>query len=171
MKRLLLILFGGILSANAVALQQETTRVNLNGVIIVPACAIAAEAQDQSIELGVVDETRMAKGAEPSYPFSIRLIDCLTNQDNDTNNTLAVTFMGQHEGSNPWFSLQGDNAGIGMQIKDPDGHIIQPGVSRSGYSLKSNDEHLHYSTSLVKTSGYFKAGKVNATLSFIIDYK
>lgn len=171
MKRLLLILFGGILSANAATLQQETTRVNLNGVIIVPACAIAAQAQDQSIELGVVDETRMAKGAEPSYPFSIRLVDCLPNEDSATDNTLAVTFMGQHEGSNPWFNLRGDNAGIGMQIKDLDGRIIQPGVSRSGYSLKSNDDYLHYSASLVKTSAYFKAGEVNATLSFIIDYQ
>lgn len=170
MKRLLLILFGGILSANAAEHQLKFTHINLNGVIIVSACTIAAEAQDQSIELGVVDETQMANGAEPSYPFAIRLINCLTDEDNTPNRTLAVTFVGQQEGNNPWFKLQGNNAGIGMQIKDPNGHIIQPGVARSGYALK-NDDALHYSASLVKTSGYFKAGDINTTLSFIIDYK
>ncbi|MGL5385384.1 MAG: fimbrial protein [Serratia sp. (in: enterobacteria)] len=170
MKRLLLILFGGILSANTAAFQQETTRVNLNGVIIVPACAIAAEAQDQSIDLGVVDETRMASGAEPSYPFSIRLINCLTEEEKETNHTLAVTFMGQYEGTNPWFNLQGNSIGVGMKIKDQNDHIIQPGVAHSGYVLK-NDDVLRYSASLVKTADYFKAGEVSATFSFIIDYK
>lgn len=171
MKRLLLILFCGVLSTNAVALQKETARVAMNGVIIVPACSIAAEAQDQSIELGVIDTDNFASGSTLAYPFSIRLLNCLMAENSEVKNTLTVAFMGANEHHQPWFGLQGNTEGFGMQITDGSGHVIQPGVATAGNTVTSNNDSLHYVASLIKTAEQIKPGGFNATVSFIIDYK
>ena len=171
MKRLLLILFCAALSTSAIARQKETARVAMNGVIIVPACSIAAEAQDQSIELGVIDAENVVTGTTLGYPFSIRLLNCMMEGNSEVKKTLAITFMGSHERNQSWFGLQGSSKGLGMQIADDNGHIIQPGVLTEGNTVNSNNESLHYVASLIKTADQIKAGGFNTTVSFIIDYK
>ncbi|HGM5493179.1 TPA: fimbrial protein [Serratia fonticola] len=171
MKRLLLILFCAIFSANGAAPHKEMTRVNMNGVIIVPACAITSETQDQSIELGTVDIESITNGKAPKHPFSFQLVNCMSDEISEMKNTLAVVFMGWHDSSDSFFSLKGNTEGLAIQINDITGHLIKPGVANSGNALISHNESLHYIASLVKTANRVKAGSFNSTVNVVINYK
>ena len=106
--------------------ESVTTTVNggvihFKGEVVNAACAIDSESMNQTVELGQVRSSRLAKAGDLSSAvgFNIKLNDCDTN----VSNNAAVAFLGTTVTSNDdTLALQSSAAGsaqnVGIQILD-----------------------------------------------------
>lgn len=109
--------------------ESVTTTVNggvihFKGEVVNAACAIDSESMNQTVELGQVRSSRLAKAGDLSSAvgFNIKLNDCDTN----VSSNAAVAFLGTTVTSNDdTLALQSSAAGsaqnVGIQILDRTG--------------------------------------------------
>lgn len=112
--------------------ESVTTTVNggvihFKGEVVNAACAIDSESMNQTVELGQVRSSRLAKAGDLSSAvgFNIKLNDCDTN----VSNNAAVAFLGTTVTSNDdTLALQSSAAGsaqnVGIQILDRTGEVL-----------------------------------------------
>lgn len=111
--------------------ESVTTTVNggvihFKGEVVNAACAIDSESMNQTVELGQVRSSRLAKAGDLSSAvgFNIKLNDCDTN----VSSNAAVAFLGTTVTSNDdTLALQSSAAGsaqnVGIQILDRTGEV------------------------------------------------
>lgn len=114
--------------------ESVTTTVNggvihFKGEVVNAACAIDSESMNQTVELGQVRSSRLAKAGDLSSAvgFNIKLNDCDTN----VSSNAAVAFLGTTVTSNDdTLALQSSAAGsaqnVGIQILDRTGEVLVP---------------------------------------------
>lgn len=112
--------------------ESVTTTVNggvihFKGEVVNAACAIDSESMNQTVELGQVRSSRLAKAGDLSSAvgFNIKLNDCDTN----VSSNAAVAFLGTTVTSNDdTLALQSSAAGsaqnVGIQILDSTGEVL-----------------------------------------------
>ncbi len=112
--------------------ESVTTTVNggvihFKGEVVNAACAIDSESMNQTVELGQVRSSRLAKAGDLSSAvgFNIKLNDCDTN----VSSNAAVAFLGTTVTSNDdTLALQSSAAGsaqnVGIQILDRTGVVL-----------------------------------------------
>lgn len=112
--------------------ESVTTTVNggvihFKGEVVNAACAIDSESMNQTVELGQVRSSRLAKAGDLSSAvgFNIKLNDCDTN----VSSNAAVAFLGTTVTSNDdTLALQSSAAGsaqnVGIQILDRTGEVL-----------------------------------------------
>ncbi|MGM1265596.1 fimbrial protein, partial [Escherichia coli] len=95
--------------------------IHFKGEVVNAACAIDSESMNQTVELGQVRSSRLAKAGDLSSAvgFNIKLNDCDTN----VSSNAAVAFLGTTVTSNDdTLALQSSAAGsaqnVGIQILD-----------------------------------------------------
>ncbi|MCP2231223.1 MULTISPECIES: fimbrial protein [Erwinia] len=163
---LILALF--FLSTVSQAAQQGKGEVSMRGAIVDTACTIATRDAQQSIDLGSLPVSTLAReGKGPAFPLTIRLTDCVLGRAHN-NKTFNITFDGPAEGST--FNLQGKASGVALRISDATGRIAKAGVALPPQDITPGDMRLEYFLTLVSDQKPLMAGAYFITVRFKLDY-
>lgn len=147
-------------------------KVNMFGAIIETACAIDTENRDQTINMGTLPLSQIARdGKSLITPFSIRLVNCVLTRQNASLpdwHYFEVVFDGHHNAG--LFGIEGDAKGVALQLIDSHGDIIIPGSPVSLEEITSKEMLLKYSLRLVSNNQLLRAGQYTSTVKFKMDY-
>ncbi|MBD8162655.1 type 1 fimbrial protein [Erwinia persicina] len=159
-------------SSVAASQPQGWGRVGMFGAIIETACAIDTLSRDQTIDMGLLPVSQIARnGQSVNHPFSIQLVNCILSK-NDKNlpqwQHFQITFDGHRD--DQAFSIAGDAQGIALQIADSSGNIATPGKPLPLAELTTNNMLLNYSLRLVSNNRLLRAGEYYSTVKFKMDY-
>lgn len=144
----------------------------MEGAIIESACVIDAGSRDQTIEMGNIPISQIAReGQGEKKPFTIRLIDCeLTNIKGHHSGAqhFQVTFDGVTD--REFFQVEGDAKGVSLQLTDTEGNIAIPGKPLPSGNVQPGDIILNYDMQLVGNKQTLKVGEYHSTIRFKLDY-
>jgi type 1 fimbria pilin len=147
-------------------------RVNMVGAIIETACAIDTSSRDQTINMGLVPISQIARdGQGLTRPFSIRLVNCILTRNDKTLpdwRHFQITFDGHADAG--LFSVSGAAKGVALQIADDQGNIAMPCAPLPFGVIKPSEMLLNYSLRLVGNRQVLRAGEYNSTVKFKMDY-
>ncbi|EFP0197003.1 type 1 fimbrial major subunit FimA [Escherichia coli] len=152
--------------------ESVTTTVNggvihFKGEVVNAACAIDSESMNQTVELGQVRSSRLAKAGDLSSAvgFNIKLNDCDTN----VSSNAAVAFLGDT------LALQSSAAGsaqnVGIQILDRTGEVlILDGATFSAKTDLIDGTNILPFQARYIALGQSVAGTANADATFKVQY-
>lgn len=145
-------------------------RVNMQGAITDSACAIAVNSREQVIDVHTVPLADIRRdGQGTSQSFSIDLVNCIfTRPGKADRKQFQVTFDGEADGA--LFGVQGEAAGVGLQIADPQGNIALPGQPMPAGNIPSGSLRLNYTLKLVANNRPLKSGGYSSFVRFRLDY-
>ncbi|MFA9325575.1 type 1 fimbrial major subunit FimA [Escherichia coli] len=163
--------------------ESVTTTVNggvihFKGEVVNAACAIDSESMNQTVELGQVRSSRLAKAGDLSSAvgFNIKLNDCDTN----VSSNAAVAFLGTTVTSNDdtlalQSSLQSSAAGsaqnVGIQILDRTGEVlVLDGATFSAKTDLIDGTNILPFQARYIALGQSVAGTANADATFKVQY-
>ncbi|EFZ55425.1 type-1 fimbrial protein, A chain [Escherichia coli LT-68] len=146
----------------------------LKGEVVNAACAIDSESMNQTVELGQVRSSRLAKAGDLSSAvgFNIKLNDCDTN----VSSNAAVAFLGTTVTSNDdTLALQSSAAGsaqnVGIQILDRTGEVlILDGATFSAKTDLIDGTNILPFQARYIALGQSVAGTANADATFKVQY-
>lgn len=159
--------------------ESVTTTVNggvihFKGEVVNAACAIDSESMNQTVELGQVRSSRLAKAGDLSSAvgFNIKLNDCDTN----VSSNAAVAFLGTTVTSNDdTLALQSSAAGsaqnVGIQILDRTGEVlVLDGATFSAKTDLIDGTNILPFQARYIALGQSVAGTANADATFKVQY-
>ncbi|OXK46873.1 fimbrial protein [Escherichia coli] len=167
--------------------ESVTTTVNggvihFKGEVVNAACAIDSESMNQTVELGQVRSSRLAKAGDLSSAvgFNIKLNDCDTN----VSSNAAVAFLGTTVTSNDGttvtsnddtLALQSSAAGsaqnVGIQILDRTGEVlVLDGATFSAKTDLIDGTNILPFQARYIALGQSVAGTANADATFKVQY-
>ncbi|HGU5176604.1 TPA: type 1 fimbrial major subunit FimA [Escherichia coli] len=155
--------------------ESVTTTVNggvihFKGEVVNAACAIDSESMNQTVELGQVRSSRLAKAGDLSSAvgFNIKLNDCDTN----VSSNAAVAFLGTTVTSNDdTLALQSSAENVGIQILDRTGEVlILDGASFSAKTDLIDGTNILPFQARYIALGQSVAGTANADATFKVQY-
>ncbi|HHV2377864.1 TPA: type 1 fimbrial major subunit FimA [Escherichia coli] len=170
--------------------ESVTTTVNggvihFKGEVVNAACAIDSESMNQTVELGQVRSSRLAKAGDLSSAvgFNIKLNDCDTNVSSNaavaflgTTSNAAVAFLGTTVTSNDdTLALQSSAAGsaqnVGIQILDRTGEVlVLDGATFSAKTDLIDGTNILPFQARYIALGQSVAGTANADATFKVQY-
>ncbi|MCJ2595333.1 type 1 fimbrial major subunit FimA [Escherichia coli] len=144
------------------------------GEVVNAACAIDSESMNQTVELGQVRSSRLAKAGDLSSAvgFNIKLNDCDTN----VSSNAAVAFLGTTVTSNDdTLALQSSAAGsaqnVGIQILDRTGEVlVLDGATFSAKTDLIDGTNILPFQARYIALGQSVAGTANADATFKVQY-
>lgn len=150
--------------------ESVTTTVNggvihFKGEVVNAACAIDSESMNQTVELGQVRSSRLAKAGDLSSAvgFNIKLNDCDTN----VSSNAAVAFLGTTVTSNAAGSAQN----VGIQILDRTGEVlVLDGATFSAKTDLIDGTNILPFQARYIALGQSVAGTANADATFKVQY-
>lgn len=164
---------------NQYVVESVTTTVNggvihFKGEVVNAACAIDSESMNQTVELGQVRSSRLAKAGDLSSAvgFNIKLNDCDTN----VSSNAAVAFLGTTVTSNDdTLALQSSAAGsaqnVGIQILDRTGEVlVLDGATFSAKTDLIDGTNILPFQARYIALGQSVAGTANADATFKVQY-
>lgn len=161
-----------VVSAAEASEQQGWGKVNMVGAIIETACAIDTENRDQTINMGTLPISQIARdGQSLSKPFSIRLVNCVLTRRNASLpdwRYFKIAFDGHNDSGH--FGVEGDAKGVALQLIDSQGNVVTPGSPLSVEEITSKEMLLKYSLRLVSNNQLLRAGQYTSTVKFKMDY-
>ncbi|WP_426785551.1 fimbrial protein [Rahnella variigena] len=147
-------------------------KVYMLGSIIETACAIDISSRDQTIDMGLMPVSVIAReGQSITRPFTIQLVNCTLAKNSKSQpewQHFQVTFDGKPDAG--LFSVHGEAQGIALQIADSQGNIALPGIALPKGEVQSGDMPLKYSLRLVSNNKLLRAGEYFSTVKFKMDY-
>ena len=150
-------------------------RASFKGQVIAPACTLAMEDTEQSIDIGESPVRYLQDSfAGPEKKFRLRLRNCElagTGKRVYTASRVRVTFDGLQGETPDKFSLTGQAEGINLQILDNQGYPARVGKVMPPLLLNGNEEGLDYTLRVVRNGQPLKAGDYYAALRFKVDYE
>jgi len=142
------------------------------GEIIETACAIDTKSRDQTIEIGNLPISQIARdGQGEPHLFSIRLVNCeLARQDTSLADWrhFQITFDGAADAG--LFSIGGAAKGFALQLSDSHGNIATPGSPLPVGDISAKEMLLNYSLRVVSNHQLLQVGEYNSTVRFKMDY-
>lgn len=161
-----------VVSAAESSQTQGWGKVNMVGAIIETACAIDTMSRDQTINMGTLPISQIARdGQGLMRPFSIRLVNCVLARQNQSLpdwHYFQITFDGPAEAG--LFGVEGDAKGVALQLTDSLGNIARPGAPLPLGEIATKDMLLNYSLRLVSNQQALRAGEYSSTVKFKMDY-
>ncbi|WP_154753648.1 fimbrial protein [Erwinia sorbitola] len=147
-------------------------RVNMQGAIIETACAIDTQSRDQTIDMGVLPISQIARdGRGLAHDFAVQLVQCsLTRHNSSLKNWqhFKITFDGQNDSG--LFSINGQAKGVALEIIDSNGFVASPGNPLPVSNILSGNMQLNYSLRLVSNKQALRPGNYSSALRFKMDY-
>lgn len=148
--------------------------IHFKGEVVNAACAIDSESMNQTVELGQVRSSRLAKAGDLSSAvgFNIKLNDCDTN----VSSNAAVAFLGTTVTSNDdTLALQSSAAGsaqnVGIQILDRTGEVlVLDGATFSAKTDLIDGTNILPFQARYIALGQSVAGTANADATFKVQY-
>jgi type 1 fimbria pilin len=146
--------------------------ITLSGSIIDVPCSIDTASRNQTLDMGFLPAWQLIRNGQGiSHNFTIKLVNCELFQINGQLpewRYFQITFDGRND--NGKFGVDGNAAGIALQISDNQGNIAVPGIPLPAGQLSSGNMFLQYSARLVSNSQQLQAGEYSSILRFKIDY-
>ncbi|MGG7597586.1 fimbrial protein [Pseudomonas sp. WC1] len=147
-------------------------RVQLTGSIVVGGCSIRVGSDNQTVSLPATALQGLLRGDGISQqPLRIEISGCfaMSAQDQaDPRQLMRVVFDG--EGSEGYFSTQGDARGVALQIRDSNGKPIVPGTVLQGSHVAVDRLTLDYVLALVGDGATLASGEFRATVRLVIQH-
>ncbi|WP_411753014.1 fimbrial protein [Serratia sp. (in: enterobacteria)] len=151
-------------------------KVYFTGEIIDKACTIETDVDKMTVKLGKIHVGEFGGASDVtagSLGFNVILKDC---PESVTQNGAAVRFAGtQVNGNGSVLALTNEPdvaTGVGIQIADDQGSVINLHKDSRVYQLSSTEDNLlGFVASYYSTSANIVAGKANAVSDFSISYK
>lgn len=146
--------------------------VTFTGDIIDAPCSVAPESVDQTIKMGQISSSVLAKqGKSQSEKFSIGLRDC----DAAVKKSVQVSFTGQTaEGNSELLGLAGTARGAGIQLIDGAGKKVElNGTPTDAITLLNGDSTLQFAAYLQGStaSGAIEPGEFTSVANFTLAYQ
>lgn len=143
-------------------------RVGMLGSIIDTPCAIATNDIQQAIDMKITTVGEVLdNGHGQSFPFSIRLVNCVIDPTVSVQSYFSTTFDGPAEDG--LFRINGAK-GVGLQIVDTDGNIATPGKALPAGAEVNKSQQLNYTMRLVRNRDAIDSGDYHAAIRFKVDY-
>ncbi|WP_333012606.1 fimbrial protein [Kluyvera sichuanensis] len=147
--------------------------VEFRGAVVVSACAVDANSEDLTVEMGQVSSSKfrgMGSWTDPQA-FTLTLKDC----DTTTSQQVGVAFRGQTDGKDPGVLAVTDGAqsalGVGLGIFDSLGNQIIPNTQPIHFtSLQDGTTVLNFVAKYRATSASVVAGNANTQTWFTLTY-
>lgn len=162
-----------ILAPAESAPSQNFGLVNMAGAIIETACTIDMLNRDQTIDMGTIPVSKIARdGQGLTHPFSIKLVNCVLSRHDKTLpdwRYFQITFDGSSTDAS-LFGVKGEAKGVALKIADNLGNIAIPGVPLPLAEIAPKDTPLNYSLQIVSNQKNLYAGEYSATVKFKMDY-
>lgn len=169
---LLILLNFSVMGKTSASSPQGWGKVRMLGSIIETACAIDTSSRDQTIDMGLMPVSVIARaGQSINRPFAIQLVNCtLAKRDKALPEWqhFQITFDGDNDEG--LFGVYGEAQGVALQIADENGHIATPGLALPRRDIASGDIPLKYSLRLVSNNKLLHAGEYYSTVKFKMDY-
>lgn len=147
-------------------------RVQLAGSIVVGGCSIRVGNDNQTVSLPATALHGLLQGdGTPLQPLRIEISGCFATSAQDPadpRQMMRVVFDG--EGSERYFSTQGDARGVALQIKDSSGKLIAPGTVLQGSRFAVDRLTLEYVLTLVGDGATLASGEFRATIRLLIQH-
>lgn len=182
MKKLqLAMVLGMALASGSVfaASNQGHGTVNFKGEIIDAPCSISADTIEQTVDLGQVSSSALAKGGKSSpQDFKIKLQDC--DVSSLTKKTVTATFTGKgasFDTTSTLLALSGTASGAAVAITDNNNQAVKLGSPASVYTFAddSTTADLLYSAYLQgaadNTANPIVAGQFTSVANFTLAYE
>ncbi|AKJ43963.1 fimbrial protein [Pragia fontium] len=169
----LFLLLNVCIACQAYASQPQTWgRVNMTGSIIETACAIDVASRDQTVEIGTLPLSHIARDGQGStLAFSIKLVNCILAKNYNSLpdwHRFQLTFEGDEDSGS--FSMKGDAQGIALQIVDGSGNVVKPGTQLPVVEIVPDEMRLNYFLRLVSNNQLLRVGEYSSTVKFKMDY-
>lgn len=166
-------------SGSVFAANQGHGTVNFKGEIIDAPCSISADSVEQTVDLGQVTSSALAKGGK-SQPreFRIKLEDC--DFTGLTKKTVTATFTGKaasFDSTSTLLALSGTASGAAIAITDNDDKAIKLGTPSTAYTFvnASTEANLLYSAYLQgaadNTANPIVPGQFTSVANFTLAYE
>ncbi|KFK96798.1 MULTISPECIES: fimbrial protein [unclassified Serratia (in: enterobacteria)] len=152
-------------------MHKDYGRVNMNGVIINPACSISSDNAEQTIDLGLITQETLNNTAAVTYPFTINLINCVflhAEENKEMQSTLGLRFDGPSEPGSSWFNLGESSKGLAFQILDGQSNVVIPGAVMRVHKHDGENKKLNYSLRLIKKIPQVKSGRFHSMVYFTL---
>ncbi|WP_105496244.1 type 1 fimbrial major subunit FimA [Escherichia coli] len=154
--------------------ESVTTTVNggvihFKGEVVNAACAIDSESMNQTVELGQVRSSRLAKAGDLSSAvgFNIKLNDCDTN----VSSNAAVTVTSNDDTLALQSSAAGSAQNVGIQILDRTGEVlVLDGATFSAKTDLIDGTNILPFQARYIALGQSVAGTANADATFKVQY-
>ncbi|MHA6312521.1 MULTISPECIES: fimbrial protein [Pantoea] len=174
----LAMIMGMVLASGSVfAADQGHGTVQFKGEIIDAPCSITADTVEQTVDLGQVSSSVLAKGGKSSpKAFNIKLEDCTIT----TQKTVTATFTGKgatFDTTSSLLALAGSAAGAGIAITDDNSSVIKLGTASTPYNLTTGttEAELRYSAYLQgaadNTATPIVPGEFTSVANFTLAYE
>ncbi|NTY86589.1 type 1 fimbrial protein [Serratia fonticola] len=147
-------------------------RVNMQGAIIETACAIDTLSRDQTIEMGTLPLSQIARdGRGLPRLFTVHLVRCSLIRPNASLSNwrhFKITFDGRNDSG--LFAVDGQAKGVAIEIIDDNGNVALPGSPLPASRILAGDMRLNYSLRLVSNQQVLRPGNYTSALRFKMDY-
>lgn len=152
------------------ATDQGSGNITFTGSIIDAPCSITPESSNQTVDLGQVSNSLLAKaGTSTPRNFTIDLEKC----DTTTKKNVVITFGGSKDVENDkLLGITGTAKGAGIALTDGSGTQITLGVPSAARGLLAGNNKLNFSAYLQgnKADGSVTPGEFSSVANFTLTY-
>lgn len=162
----------------------EHGKLSVQGSFLEGACQLKMGSVFQQVDLGELNLNQFTRVGERGQPvtFVIVLENCARSggeqRDEYTGNTtsdviapvVTLTFNGVVDPEFPSILKTVGAGGIGLQITDPNGHIVHPGIRGEPVMITPGNNQLAYTVTPVRTPAPLIAGSFKAITNFEVGY-
>lgn len=162
----------------------EHGELSLHGTFLEGACQLDMGSEFQQVDLGMLNVNQFTHVGAHGQPvtFLITLKNCARSggeqSDVYTGNTSAdviapvvtLTFDGVVDPDLPSVLKTVGAGGLGLQITDPNGHAVHPGLRGEPIVIMPGKNQLTYMVTPVRTPAPLKAGSFKAVTQFEVEY-
>lgn len=163
--------FGAVAAdAPVKATDQGSGNITFTGSIIDAPCSITPESSNQTVDLGQVSNSLLAKaGTSTPRNFTIDLEKC----DTTTKKNVIITFGGSKDSENDkLLGITGTAKGAGVALTDGSGTQITLGEPSAARGLLAGNNKLNFSAYLQgnKVDGTVTPGEFTSVANFTLTY-
>ncbi|HHB1427577.1 TPA: fimbrial protein [Serratia odorifera] len=167
----------------------ETARVNFVGALLSPPCSLAADSQDQQVDLGVISgkQFRNQGDRSQSVNFTLRFQDCLMGAHAyrigadparypgnaayvGGEQTVMLSFVGVPDDYRSDLLKLNGARGVGLRLQDARGAALPLNQPVPAAFLQPGDNQLNFSASLESTQPFVQADYVDAVVNVNVYY-
>lgn len=163
-----------VMAAAAQAADMGHGTVSFTGSIIDAPCSISPENIDQTVDLGQVSNSALAKKGKTSPKFfSIRLDNCaLTAEEGATaKSKVSVKFTGTSGMTDGMLGLVGTAQGASLALTDKSGNLIPLNSASAAQTIQDGENTLSFGAYLQGDGDAVVPGDFKSVANFMMDYK
>ncbi|MHC9060917.1 fimbrial protein [Pantoea sp. y20] len=164
----------------------QLARINFTGALMSSACTLAAESQEQTVDMGSVSGNKFRHRGDRSQNvnFSLHFKDCLAgaheyppstdfginNRWWQGENSVAISLIGTSDDFNNELLKINGARGVGLRLSDEKSKDMSINYGSNTFFLSPGDNTLNFNASVEATQDYVQAGYIDAIVNVNVFY-